>query len=365
MPETPATLEAQRRAAHDPASSRAGVLYTPGEAPPPLDPNHPEVNIPIPGGQTLRVSEQKFHDYAAQTGVTFDDLASGKADFTPLIGGKAQPNGQVLGATGPAAVVTTDAKGNELVSSAVTDPSAVPAEAALHKKQFPNEQINTTVATPEDVVALRQQGQPEVTPTPQGETTDEDMPGTVTEAKVSDVDEAPGTGDAGLFAADVDPSLTPDIKDPAEAVYRQAVGQLGEKLLGRPLNDIEMEALVEEQKQAVGGFSFERGTAKPKEVGGKDRYYFEDGDVSRVSGILDKIQPFVKDAQAKMLSGIIESGQPLDPDTYADLKRSLQPIPPTRSIKVPAIKARRTKTFTTPRLFSICKTRTHRRSSQA
>jgi hypothetical protein len=165
MPETQTTLDAQRAAANDPQSSRVGVLYTHPESSPA---SQNEIDIPVSNGQVLRVNRNKFLQYNQQTGITADDITSGKADFTPLIGGKAAPTGEPFGTQGQVAVISHDANGNELVSSAVQDPSQVPAEAALQKKQFPNTPIKTSVVPASAVIAGRTAATPTQTSSPSG-----------------------------------------------------------------------------------------------------------------------------------------------------------------------------------------------------
>lgn len=158
--ETAITLEAQRQAARDPQSSRIGVLYTDGTTAPEIEVG--EYDIRLSNGQILRADAIKLQEYIQATGTDLNDIRSGAADFTDLIGGKAEPTGEQYGTEGQIAVISYDEDGNELISSSVTDPASVPVEAALHKKQFPNRQIRTEVGTAEDVIAARQVEEPVV-----------------------------------------------------------------------------------------------------------------------------------------------------------------------------------------------------------
>lgn len=154
VPELPQTLEAQRTAALDPNSTRIATLYTdPTTAP---EANEHEFDVQITNGQILRTNPVKLLHYLTQTGQTLEDIKSGKADFTPLIGGKASPTGEPYGTQGQVAVVTMDENGTELVSSTVANPQDVPKQAALDALQFPGRKLQTKVVPAADVIAMRQ-----------------------------------------------------------------------------------------------------------------------------------------------------------------------------------------------------------------
>src|SRR5690606_17788783 len=104
---------------------------------------------------------QKLQQYLAANKIFRRDFETGKADFTPLIGGKAEPTENTAG---KAAVITRDANGNELVASTVDSPQAVQTEANLQKAQFPNQQTQTSLTT-SDAVAAGRMGEP---PAPTG-----------------------------------------------------------------------------------------------------------------------------------------------------------------------------------------------------
>lgn len=162
VPETIETLTAQRQAMHDPQSTRQAVLYTKGSAAPPK--LESELDIPLANGDLLRSSRTGLQEYLAQTGGTVEDIQLGRLDFTPLIGGKAQPTNNT---SGKITVVTRDAQGNELVSSTVETPDAIAKEAELQKKQFPNQPTQTNVTHGDKIAAeriIKQQPQNPVTP---------------------------------------------------------------------------------------------------------------------------------------------------------------------------------------------------------
>lgn len=305
--ERPETLNAQRFAANSPKSTRAGVLYTDASTAPPI--TEQELDIPIQGNQVLRVNKLKFQQYQNQTGISPELISIGQADFTPLIGGKAQPTGEVAGTTGKIAVMSIGKDGKELVSSSVTDPSAVIDEAILHKKQFPDEPMETKVVTADEVIAARQ---PDATTTDPGQ-----LEGTDT--SIVEVPDEQGTGFT-TSGFDVDPANTPEIADKGEAVYRQAVGQLGRQLYGRDLNKLELEALVGEQRQAKGGFAYKRGTSEATNVDGRDRYVFEPEDVKRISNILDQNQGQFAEIRKGNLKDFLAAGGELDAEAFDRFK---------------------------------------------
>ncbi len=148
MPERPETLEMQRMAAHDPVSTRAAVLYTPGS---PLTPiAKGEVDVPLKDGSILRANIDKFNQFLQANGPTaYNDLKAGNLDFSSLIGGKAQPTNDTANKT---AVITRDQNGTELVASSVETPDAIETEAAMQKAQFPNIPTTTEVVHSNDVV---------------------------------------------------------------------------------------------------------------------------------------------------------------------------------------------------------------------
>lgn len=148
MPERPETLEMQRMAAHDPVSTRAAVLYTPGS---PLTPiAKGEVDVPLKDGSILRANIEKFNQFLQANGPTaYNDLKAGNLDFSSLIGGKAQPTNDTANKT---AVITRDQNGIELVASSVETPDAIETEAAMQKAQFPNIPTTTEVVHSNDVV---------------------------------------------------------------------------------------------------------------------------------------------------------------------------------------------------------------------
>lgn len=148
MPERPETLEMQRMAAHDPVSTRAAVLYTPGS---PLTPiAKGEVDVPLKDGSILRANIEKFNQFLQANGPSaYNDLKAGNLDFSSLIGGKAQPTNDTANKT---AVITRDQNGIELVASSVETPDAIETEAAMQKAQFPNIPTTTEVVHSNDVV---------------------------------------------------------------------------------------------------------------------------------------------------------------------------------------------------------------------
>jgi len=174
--ERPETLIAQRQAARDPQSSRIGVLYTDPATVPELEVG--EYDIPLSNNQVLRTDAAKLMTYLQQTGTKIGDIANGTADFTPLIGGKAEPTGEQYGTQGQVAVISYDENGVELIADAITDPASIPVTAALHKKQFPNRKITTTIVTGDDVIAGRQETEQSVEPTvpPEMQATGEGVP---------------------------------------------------------------------------------------------------------------------------------------------------------------------------------------------
>lgn len=155
-PEPPATLNAQRMAASDPASTRIATLFTQGEAIPDRTPD--EVDVPIANGQILRANQQKLAAFMQSTGVTPADMQKPGFDFTPLIGGKAENLGVDGGANAPMAVVTRDANtGAEMVASGITEPNAITYEAGLQRAQFPNQDTVTGLESAQDVAKEREQ----------------------------------------------------------------------------------------------------------------------------------------------------------------------------------------------------------------
>lgn len=169
VPETADTLKAQRSAANDPHSSRIGVLYTPGEKPG-LRSNE-ETDLKMPDGSTLRANGPKLLKFLVTNKLKKADLESGKVDFTPLLGDKADPTTDTAN---KAAVATVDAKtGKELVTSTVDNPESVPVEAELQKAQFPGQDTQTLLTSSDAVNAARLgQDQPQMEGAP---ATDEDF----------------------------------------------------------------------------------------------------------------------------------------------------------------------------------------------
>lgn len=154
VPELDITLEAQRKAAHDPNSTRAAVLYTPGANIAPVN-NDLETDLPLKDGGVLRATRQKLQQLLQTDPDALAGIMNGTRDFTDLIGGKATPT-QDTSADKPT-IITRDAQGNELIASSLDDVNddIVATEAALQKAQFPNQPTQTFATTGEEVIKGR------------------------------------------------------------------------------------------------------------------------------------------------------------------------------------------------------------------
>jgi hypothetical protein len=383
MPEAPDTLNAQRQAANDPNSTRIGVLYTPGTTLPPADPS--EFDIKLKDGQVVRTNQAKLAEYIKQTGTFLPDIQEGKVDFTPLLGGKAEPNTEPT--ADATAVITKDAKtGGELVASAVQDPGNVEKEAALQKQQFPNHQTTTQVVKGQHVIDQRkaaiqqpQQSEQSEQPIAQNAPSNEAaslippvqpsgmppilqnpaqpnnadvnlippppaQPGllqnpaqpakpAMSDEPVVGDDEEPALDENGqpagkpqpYFRAEVDPDQVEPGQDVHEGVFKQAARQLGYQLYGRQLNDLETEALAEYQKQVRGGFVFQgdaTGSSNKAIDPVKGAFYFTSDSVNEAKHFLDTIQPQLEQTRKMALARRIENM--IDPDTGLDNKEVAQ-----------------------------------------
>lgn len=309
VPEKPQTLDAQRKAMHDPRSSRASVLYTPGEQVPP--PQVGETDIPLPDGSTLRSNTQKFEAALKQNGITSFDLMHGRADFTPLLGGKAEPTNDTAGKP---AVVTRDAQtGTELVASAVTDPNNLEKEAALQKAQFPSQPTATTVE-PGDAVAQARMAGNEV---PQ-------LPGTETDVRILDEDDS-FYGDEKMtnmpFIAQVDPDYgVEEGQDRGEAVFRQAIKQAGPEIMGRPLSELEINAITEFQRGKKGGFVFDRDSNEKRDPF-KGAFVIEGEDMAAWRDYLGGLQQNFETVQRDALRDYLAGGGELDEKAFAEFEK--------------------------------------------
>lgn len=309
VPEKPQTLDAQRKAMHDPRSSRASVLYTPGEQVPP--PQVGETDIPLPDGSTLRSNTQKFQAALKQNGITSADLMHGRVDFTPLLGGKAEPTNDTAGKPG---VVTRDARtGTELVASAVTDPNNIEKEAALQKAQFPSQPTTTTVEPGQAIVEGRMAG---------GEVPQ--IPGTETDVRILDEDES-FYGDQKMtnmpFIAQVDPDYgVEEGQDRGEAVFRQALKQAGPEIMGRPLSELEINAITEFQRGKKGGFVFDRDSNQKREPF-KGAFVIEGEDMAAWRDYLGGLQQNFEKVQREALRDYLAGGGELNDEAMREFEK--------------------------------------------
>ncbi|MEQ1763218.1 MAG: 2'-5' RNA ligase family protein, partial [Pyrinomonadaceae bacterium] len=151
VPEAQQTLAAQRIAANDPAGTRAAVLYGVSDEMPAVSVN--ETDIALPDGRVLRANKEKLTAYLRSNKILRSQIESGKADFTPLIGGKADPSAVT---SGKPAVITTAPDGTELVASTVDSPASIMHEPGMQKAQFPNQPTKTAVTDADTIGRYRQ-----------------------------------------------------------------------------------------------------------------------------------------------------------------------------------------------------------------
>lgn len=199
VPESPATLDAQRLSAQLPSSPRVGTLFTPGEQIPQL--GQDETDVPLADGRVLRANTAKLQNYLATNPVTMADIYSGKVPVADLIGKVANVGNDT--AEGPA-VLTTDQRGTELSASIAPTPEDAQKQAAVDQAAFPGSRsqvVPARVVAESRMQALNEFARAQGLPA-------EDMPGY-----------APGIKDAPIYGA------AP--ADPLRAEYEDFLKQTG------------------------------------------------------------------------------------------------------------------------------------------
>lgn len=145
VPESPETLAAQFKSAHDSDSPRAGVLITPGEKTPPRTPDG-FFWIDAPGGK-LYLNKEKVIQLGLMSASKLQAYVAEPDNVATLIG-KASP---VDDTTQGMSLRTEGAQGDEFSTSVVTSPEAAIAQAEMDRAQFPEAASQELMPTSEAV----------------------------------------------------------------------------------------------------------------------------------------------------------------------------------------------------------------------
>lgn len=283
-----------------------------------------------------RINKARVRDFVRQNG------------YAPLIG-KAENVGTDT-QTG-AAVVARDENGNELSASRVTTPANLQKQLGINRAEFGGGVVNT-LETPEQVINDRIDTSAEAadieaiqnrTTTGTGQSDffkrpklqgygearvlDEETP-VKTETKTRRQTNAPRaalpeTPDNPFKDLDlkVDVDNKPTGLDIGEHMFRQASRLSGQTLFQRNLDDLEVNALTELQRQRRGGFLFDNKTDKPIDKPYNDVYTLSKEGLLIAKNYLEQIAPQLEKQRNDILAKRISGGLDLTEEDYKALEK--------------------------------------------